>query len=85
MKRRNILKAMNTIVRALNDETAYYRRWIYIIPDEADDDELEDIADNMPDIFEEAVELFGDIMRSKRYTEGGIYVEGKVYALREDE
>lgn len=82
--RAKILISMNNIVRALNDEGAYYNQWIYIIPDEADDDELEDIADNMEDIFAEAVECFGRIMRSKRYIEGGLYIDKKVYELQEE-
>ena len=40
-----IVKAMNTIVRGLNDEYAYYD-WIDIVPDEATDDDFKDIAEN---------------------------------------
>lgn len=83
--RAKILISMNNIVRALNHEGAYYDHWIYIIPDEADDEELEDIADNMEDIFAEAVECFGRIMRNKAYVESGLYIDNKVYELKEEE
>lgn len=33
------LRSMNTIIKSMNDESAY-GAWIYIIPDGADDDEL---------------------------------------------
>lgn len=80
-----LLISMNTIVKAINDEGAYYNAWICLIPDEADDEELEDIANNQEDIFEEACVLFTEIMNSKRYKESGLYVDGKVYELVEEE
>lgn len=80
-----VLIGMNNIVKALNHEGAYFDHWIYIIPDEADDDELEDIADNMDDIFQDAVECFGRIMRKKAYVEGGLYLDKKVYTLKEED
>ena len=80
-----ILISMNNIVKALNNEGAYYNHWIYLIPDEASDDELEDIADNMEDIFSDAVKCFGRIMSSKGYIEHGLYIDRKVYDLQEEE
>ena len=71
------LRAMNFLVENLNDETAYYRKWIWIIPDEADDDELEDIAENDIEIFNAAVQCFKSIM--KNYTEYGFYFGDEVY------
>lgn len=41
-----IVKAMNTIVKGLNNEDAYYYDWIDIVPDEATDDDFKDIAEN---------------------------------------
>ena len=82
MNKAEVLKAMNTIVRALNDEGAYYRRWITLIPDEADDEELEDIANNQEDIFEDAVLRFGRIM--KQYSKSGLYVDKKCYDLEKE-
>ena len=40
-----IVKAMNTIVKGLNDEYAYYD-WIDIVPDEAKNDDFKDIAED---------------------------------------
>lgn len=71
------LKAMNLLVKSLNDETAYYRRWIWIIPDEADDDELADIAENDVDIFADAVKCFRGII--KKYADDGFYFGDEVY------
>ena len=71
------LRAMNFLVKNLNDETAYYRKWIWIIPDEADDDELEDIAENDIEIFKASVQCFKSIM--KNYTEHGFYFGDEVY------
>lgn len=31
---------MNLLAKLCNDEGFYYNHWIYIVPDEADDDEL---------------------------------------------
>lgn len=41
-----IVKAMNIIVKGLNNENAYYYDWIDIVPDEATDDDFKDIAEN---------------------------------------
>ena len=73
-----IMKAMNTIVRSLNDESAYYERWILIVPDEATDEDLRDIAEDEDDeCFSDAVKCFEKIMRD--YIKDGIYVAGKLY------
>ena len=54
------LKAMNTLMCLMNDETAYYDHWIYLIPDQCDDEELMDIAcdEDMEDVFEDACGCF---------------------------
>lgn len=73
-----LLKAMNTIVRSLNHEGAYYDRWILIVPDEATDEDLRDIAEDDDDeIFRDSVKCFEGIMRD--YIKDGIYVAGKLY------
>lgn len=35
-----LVKSMNTIVKELNNEEAYYGSCIYIVPDEADDEDF---------------------------------------------
>jgi len=72
-KRFEILKGMNSIVKGFNHEGAYYDGWIWCIPDQADDEELKEIAYDMPEIFGEAVQAFGHIMKNEEYLEGGIY------------
>ena len=71
------LKAMNLLVKSLNNEGAYYGIWTYVIPDEADDDELLDIAENDPESFEEAVKCFKNIMQ--KYPKDGFYFGNEVY------
>lgn len=69
-----LLKAMNTLVRAMNDEGAYYT-WCYVIPDGADDEELREIA------FDEDDELYRDACHSFRriceeYLKHGFFLGG---------
>lgn len=74
------LKAMNTLAKYLNNETFYYDIWIWTIPDEADDDELMEIANEeyQEETFEEAAKKFIEYWR--RYAkDGGLYLDGKVY------
>ena len=44
--RYEIMKSMHTIICAMNNEDAY-SSWIYIVPDEASDDDLMDIVQMM--------------------------------------
>lgn len=75
------LKSMNTIIKSMNDETAYYNVWIACIPDEADDDELMDIAENDDETFKEACDLFAYLVQKKmKY---GLYIDGEVYGATE--
>ena len=71
------LKSMNFLVKSLNDETAYYSKWIWIIPDEADEEELADIAENDVDIFADAVKCFRSII--KNYADDGFCFGDEVY------
>lgn len=78
LEKYELLKAMHTIVRSLNHEGAYYDRWILIVPDEATDEDLRDIAEDDDDeIFRDSVKCFEGIMRD--YIKDGIYVAGKLY------
>lgn len=74
------LKSMNTIVKSMNDESAY-TAWIYIIPDEADDDELREIAEEDEESFKEACNLFAKLV--KKYMRYGLYIDGEVYGATE--
>lgn len=75
-RRYEVLKAMNTIVKNLNNEDGY-DYWCYTIPDCADDDELLEIAFDDEDTFIEAVDSFKRIMKS--CLEDGLYIAGKLY------
>lgn len=59
-ERCEFVKAMNIIVKGMNDEDAY-SRWIAVVPDQADEDDLNDIGCD-EGMFKETVELFRDIM-----------------------
>ena len=69
------LKAMNTIILSMNDEGAYMS-WIYLIPDQADDDDLMMCAED-EEIFEEACAKFRSLIR--QYGSSGFYIGKKVY------
>ena len=75
-ERYELLKAMNTVVKLMNDEGAYMQ-WIYIIPDEADDEELYDCAVD-EEIMQDACKCFNTIIRSYGKS-GGYYADGKVF------
>lgn len=70
------LRSMNTIIKNMNDESAY-DAWIYIIPDGADDDELMEIAKEDEESFEDACKLFAKLVN--KYMKYGLYVDGEVY------
>lgn len=74
------LRSMNTIIKSMNDESAY-TSWIYIIPDEADDDELREIAEEDEESFKDACNLFAKLV--KKYMKYGLYIEGEVYGATE--
>ena len=75
MNKYEVLKSMNTIVKYLNNEEAYFR-WIIIIPDGADDEELMDCAKD-EEIFADSVSCFKSIMAD--YLDDGIYIDRKLY------
>lgn len=74
------LKSMNTIIKSMNDESAY-STWIYLIPDGADDDELMEIAEEDEESFKEAFNLFAKLV--KKYMKYGMYIDGEVYGATE--
>ena len=79
LERYEAIKAMNTLVKCLNNEEAYYGSWIYVVPDEASDDELMEIAseDYQEDTFKEASALFLQLMYE--YGPDGLYIGGALY------
>lgn len=74
------LKSMNTIIKSMNDENAY-STWIWVIPDEADDEELQEIAEEDEESFKEACDLFAKLVQ--KYMKYGLYIDGKVYGATE--
>ena len=74
------LKSMNTIIKSMNDESAY-SAWIWIIPDGADDDELQEIAEEDDETFKDACDLFAELI--KGYVKYGLYIDGEVYGTTE--
>lgn len=62
-ERVEILKAMHRLVLAMNDEEAYMA-WIILIPDGADDAELESIALEDEEIFGDACNLFNRLVKN---------------------
>lgn len=78
-RKAEVLIAMNNLVKAMNNEEAYYA-WINVIPDQCDDSELVDIAShNDTTIYDEAVKLFMEI--TSYYLYDGLYIAGKAYYL----
>ena len=74
------LRSMITIIKNMNDESAY-DAWIYIIPDGADDDELQEIAEEDEESFEDASKLFAKLVN--KYMKYGLYIDGEVYGATE--
>lgn len=79
LERYEAIKAMNTLVKCLNNEEAYYDRWIYIVPDEASDEELMEIASEayQEDTFKESSILFLQLMNE--YGSDGLYIDDTLY------
>ena len=76
MEKFEVMKAMNLIIKSMNDEIPYCDDWIYLIPDQADDDELMMCAEN-EEIFKDACILFRTLI--KEYGESGFYIGEEVY------
>lgn len=74
--------AMNTLVKCMNDESAYMS-WIYLVPDCANEYDFIDFAESEDETeenhyFDEAVTLFKKLWK-KYVNEGGLYIGGKIY------
>lgn len=61
--RMNLVGGMNEYVKCMNDENAYMS-WIMLVPDEATEEDLQDIAED-DEMFQETVDLFNRLV--KRY------------------
>lgn len=72
----NLLKAMHTIVCHLNNEDAYYRNWIYELPDKPSNNDFKFIADDT-DSTDSVIKEFLRIMRL--YGKDGIVVNSILY------
>ena len=66
-----LVKSMHTIVMSMNDENAYMT-WIYVVPDEATDEDLMDIAEN-DELYSDTCKLFTKLVR-KYGANSGYYV-----------
>lgn len=69
------IKAMNTLVKFINNETAYMR-WIYLVPEEACEEDLFDFAKD-EELFHEALVLFKRLWSNS--DKCGLYIGGNVY------
>ena len=74
-ERYEIMKAMNSLIMALNNEDAYME-WIMTVPDEASDDDLMDIATD-DELFAEACAAFKSAMQE--YGGDGFYIDKRVW------
>ena len=74
IERACLIDAMNTIIKACNDETAYYNRWIYTVPDESTFEDMIDIAEDR-ELFLDTCECFRKIMQDE-YIHSGLYAGG---------
>ncbi len=75
-KKFELVKSMNTIVIALNNEEAYYQHWIDVVPDDPRDEDFRDIAEDEL-LFQDTVDCFKDIM--KVYLKDGLCVDDVLY------
>lgn len=74
-ERYELMKAMHAIVCSLNNEDAYCE-WIILVPDEATNEDLYDIAED-DDLFKDACDTFRSIMSD--YAADGFYVGKKCW------
>ena len=71
-----LLKAMNLIVSSMDNEEAYYASgWLYIWPDEADDEEILEMAES--DYFDDVYKAFLKVC--KYYGKDGLYTHKFVH------
>lgn len=60
--RANMLGGMNEYAHLFNDETAYLDCWILLVPDEATEEDLMDIAED-DESFNAVCVLFGKLIK----------------------
>ncbi len=61
LERKMALRSMDYLVRMLNDESFYWDSWILIVPNEADEDDLDFIAHD-EELWEHICDTFCKIM-----------------------
>lgn len=71
-----IVRSMNTLVLSLNNEEPLFSSWLYIVPDEATEDDFVQIAED-EDLFIDVVDTFKDIMNG--YLKDGFCIDNKLY------
>ena len=60
----NQLREMHALMCNANDENIYYNHWIYLMPDEATEEDFIDIASN-DDLYNECFDLFIKLIAKK--------------------
>lgn len=70
-----ILKMMHELVINMNNENAYMS-WIYLVPDEATEEDFMDIAEDESD-FDEVCHMFNVLVR--KYGKDGYCIGSKTY------
>lgn len=58
----NILGGMNELVKKMNDEEVYYHYWIDLVPDEATEEDLQNIAE-CEELFRAVCKRFAMLVR----------------------
>lgn len=77
MERYKAIEAMNLLVLAMNDESAY-EEWIIIAPDEATSDDFLAIAQD-DELMNDATRTFIHIMNT--YGKAGIYLGSTLFPM----
>ena len=80
LERYEVLKAMNLLAKVTNNDNFYYEHWTLVIPDDAEDDELREIAIEDVDTFNDAVACFLDHW-DEYALDGGLYIGKTVYPV----
>ena len=77
IRRYEIVKSMHTIICAMNDGSAY-AEWTYLVPDQASDYDLQDIAED-DELFNDTCELFRQIFAEFVNEKGYIYADRQAW------
>lgn len=73
--RLDLIRGMNALIISMNNEEAYMS-WINLVPDQATDADLEEIAED-DELFDDAVKLFCKLF--KCYIKDGLFILDKLY------